>query len=502
MPASAALRTLPFLAAALLLGACPKRVPVPPAPPPVRVSPESELEALLATDRALRREQGEQLWGLWVRGEPGGVSESYERYPALSSRATFERLAALRPLLPGREESTRALQRSVAGNLLARTTAEVDGRIAHLQATATLELDGAPLPWRELGPRLARESDARRREQLRQSAAAVQARHLLLLEERRGQAEQAAAALGLSPLELRDLLLPAPAGELVALARALLDQDEEQRLEALGELARGRTGAALAELPESDLGRLFAPEPGEEALLPASRLLDDLELLLPEGGSLAAAASTLAAGEDGRQAPLPLCLPVAPPADLRLALSPQAGLRARLDSLREAVICAELAAVPQAPGGAADPLPAQLEASARAHQALHRALAALESGERSLPGLPEAQARTLARREAARLRAGARREAALLLSVLTAPEGAALAHHGNLMQRALGLSPAPEPALAWERAWAEAHLPALAARVLATARAHDLPAGLAVRPEAPARPGSGSPFDTHGSLKE
>ncbi len=483
---------------------CPRRIPDPKIPEGRGASADSELQALIATDRALRAVQAEQVWALWVRGEPGGVAQSYDRYPALASPETFHRLGELRKALPARQAEIDGLIKTVIAAHQARASTEVDRRIAHLQATATLNLDGVTLPWRALGPRLARESDARRRRQLREGALEVEARLLLLLKEREGHLEQAAGALGLSATQIRDRLLPASPKRLREAALQILAHEEATFLVQLKDLAKQRTGKALDQLPATALGRLFAAGPGEEVGYPKARLLDDLGALLvlalPDGPDVGAAASTLATGQNPRQAPLPLCLPVAPPADLRLAIAPRAGLRARLDALRETVICAGLAG--ESP-------PNLKAATARSHRAQHLVLQSLMDGTLALssPPLPRQQVRTLAARELLRLRAEARREAALLLSVLTPESEPDLQQRQALLGRALPLAPAPEPTARWERAWARAHLPTLAARVLSVALAHGFepPPGagkFAVRFQQPRRPHLNARFDRARTLKE
>jgi hypothetical protein len=306
----------------------------------------ADAEALLAA-------QGEAAWRGWISGEPADRAAIWKGREGLLDPAPLPRLAEAISTAPaperGRLERLRAY---LLGEQLARAAAEPTHALAAARAAASFAWEKRTIPVRQLQPLLASEPEAPRRK-----AAAEAWRTSVLKLEKQAAARDAAllragAERGFAgSLALAGALRLDDPERLAALAEATLAAGDAAWPATLDALARLEMGSTASRLREYDLPRLFrtTAEPG---VFPAERLVPDLEALLAGLGLDLSAGGRLtvdAAPRPGK-IPRPLAVPVEVPGQVRLALTPLAGLDAARAVLHEIGVALSLAHVaPSAP---------------------------------------------------------------------------------------------------------------------------------------------------------
>jgi hypothetical protein len=219
------------------------------------------------------------------------VEAIYERHEELFAREAVERIGELRRAASGEDERRlRYLhQFALDGHLGARTRA-LEARLAELEATLELEVDGEEMPYRMAPVMQANEPDRERR------AGIESARNALLDERLNPLHRESLEAVHTACLELgwpsyldaysdvRALDLRALAGRLDEFARAT---EEDYPATVDPELER-TVGVSLGELRRSDLVRFFRAAHLDE-LFPSDRMIGALrETLLGIGIDLEA----------------------------------------------------------------------------------------------------------------------------------------------------------------------------------------------------------------------
>ncbi len=321
-----------------------------PAPGP---GPVDRFDPVRADAEALLAAQGEAAWRGWTSSEPADRAAIWKGREGLLDPALLPRLAEAISSAPaperGRLERLRAF---VLGEQLARAAAEPTRALAAARSAASFAWEKRTIPVRQLQPLLAGEPEAPRRK-----AAAEAWRASVLKLEKLASARDAAllragAERGFTgSLALAGALRLDDPDRLAALAEATLAAGDAAWPATLDGLARLELGSTAARLREYDLPRLFrtTAEPG---VFPAERLVPDLVALLAGLGLDLSAGGRLtvdAAPRPGK-IPRPLAVPVAVPDQVRLALTPLAGLDAARAALHEVGVALSLAHVtPSAP---------------------------------------------------------------------------------------------------------------------------------------------------------
>ncbi len=359
----------PFLAVLVLLAGCAHTTPSPspsappspdatpslptasPAPPagpiddrfgPVRAAAEALLEA-----------QGEATWKAWTTGEPADALAPWAGRDALLSVALTAQLGEAMATAPPPERARlERLRAFLLGEQLARAAAGPIHALAAARAGATFAWEKRTVPLRQLHALLAGEPEAPRRK-----AAAEAWRAALLKLEKLAAARdaallQAGAERGLpsAPALAGALRLDDP-DHLAALAERTLAAGDVAWPATLDALSRQELGLPAARLREHDLPRLLrtggAPAgfPADQLIPAVTELLAGLGLDLSAGGRL-----TVDAALRPGKLPRPLAVPIAVPGQVRISLTPLAGLDAVRALLHEVGVGLSLVHV--APGAA------------------------------------------------------------------------------------------------------------------------------------------------------
>jgi len=267
---------------------------------------------------ALLRGQAELFWQAWTTGAPVNVEALYAAHGGVFDVELLWSLHRVRNAERDAEakRTLTFLENWLAGELLARATAEQSTQLATLEASATFTVDGEPHDWRELEPMLAGESDPERRAAIQQAALPVLRQLGEVLAARRGRLEQAAKDGGYrSALHAAAALRGSEPAAIDRLAADVLDATDPLYAHAFGSMTRTQLGLELAEMQRADVPRLFAG-PGFLARFPEAGAQAALAATLQELGLSADAIRMETKAPSGR----PLAFAVAPPADVRLAL--------------------------------------------------------------------------------------------------------------------------------------------------------------------------------------
>lgn len=445
----------PLLRASLLtlaLSGCPREVPPPDhaAADAGVVAPElARAEALEREVEAVVRATDAHLWQHWVHGAPLDLSAARAGHEGLFTRDAVQALRHARELHPDASRRLAHVERWLLGELLARGVAAESEALAHLEAAASISLDGRELPWRDLNRLLAAEPSAVKRRALWAASHATALRLDAALARREAAAREVLASLDLPSLldleaEARELDLDA----LQAAATRVLADTEGPWREALQRLADVDVKLPVAKLTRADLPRLLRVPAAVDAEFDkaavAPRLRQSLAGLHLEGPQ----GLTLELEDSPHKPPVPL-LAAPAPGEVRVSVRPAAGLRALQHALAELGVGVALA---RAKTGAfaterlGDPACAQTWAERFARlPADPQWLAAAGVSEALRPAVSAAV-------QAQRLFL-LRRAAGLVLARLeTQPltdEAAARARFVEVMARALGVAPAPEDGSRW-----------------------------------------------------
>ncbi|WP_373044260.1 hypothetical protein [Vulgatibacter sp.] len=356
---------------------------------------------------ALLQGQAELFWEAWTKGTPVDVEAHYASHEALFTATRFEAVQRVRAAEkdPDGRRALHFLESWLAGEILARSTAEHSTRLAGIEAAATFGLDGEKHGWRELEPMLAAEADPERRAAMQQAALPVLHSLGEVLHAKRERLEAVARTLGYeSTLDAAAALRQSSPAAIDALAGGVLAATDGLHTKAFTSLARRQLGTELGALRRSDMPRLFSSL-GLFVRFPSADALPALEATLQGLGLDASALRVEPRAPSGR----PLALAVAPPQDVRLALP--AAARDWAPIFHEAGLA--LHAAHTAPGAFEHALLGN-EASAEAFAVLFENLTTNPAWLRDQTGMTAAEAAAHASTAAARRLYQARRHAARL----------------------------------------------------------------------------------------
>jgi hypothetical protein len=437
----------------LLLAACAHRTPPSPAPPAQAAAtepasdgpaaaPSPSLEAVRAGAEAVLRAQAETYWRAFTEGEPADPAAAWRGHEELLSDASLAEFRAAGSAGRGAAH----LRAWLVGERLARDAAEPIGRLARARGEATFTRAGHEVPLAEAPTLLASEPDASRRRAIAAAAAGAERALLPAVEAREERLREATRALGYpSTSALAAELRGEPTAALGALAEAVLARTDATWGALLSELA-ARAGMAPAEVRIPDLPRLLrSAAPARD--FPAARQLETAGAILAGVGLdlQAQPGLRLDAAARPRKLPQTVALPIDPPRDVRVSISPLAGidgLRALLHELGAAEYYAHVTA------------PA-VELRRLGPAALPLAWALLVEEVAGAPawlsgrGLAEPLVRAEASAAAARRLLRAREAAGRLLSSLARAQGGPSDRDVALAARVFGVPAVEADVLAW-----------------------------------------------------
>jgi hypothetical protein len=276
-----------------------------------------DVEAYRAgVERFIGELEREYVLHLSGRKDTFDVEPIYDRHAALFERPAVDELAASGP---------RELARFAAEGHIGRATKAEVAELARLEASLTVELDGAEMPYRRASIQQANEADPDRRAELEAAILRVTEAEL---GELHVQAHERGAALArelgfgstldmcerLSGLDLRAL------GRDCAAFLTATDPWYEQVLEP--ELQR-ELGFGLAELRRSDIAA-FMRAPELDWAFPAERLMESYELTLA-GLGLGGAGVLVDLEERPNKTPRAFCAPVRVPDEVHLVMARYGG---------------------------------------------------------------------------------------------------------------------------------------------------------------------------------
>lgn len=302
----------------LVLSGCPKTVPPPLEPPPVRKGPTAEekrakaVAAVEAEALALVKEEDELLWAHWTRGDPLELEK-----PASKHAALFED----RTLALVREGGNKPLLDWLLGERLARATAEANATLTGQEEIAKFTFDEKPLQWRDLNRLLGNEKSAVKRKALwaasRETIAALAEGY-----QKRDEAVAAAlTALGTTAAERAGLTTE----ESAALGKKLLEDTEAEWKRLVEQLGKSELGLPADKLTRADLPRMLRPSTAADASFPKADQAAKATALLEALGLYGLPGLTLDLAESAKKNPLPLTVAPGGPEDVRVSFRPAGG---------------------------------------------------------------------------------------------------------------------------------------------------------------------------------
>jgi hypothetical protein len=248
----------------------------------------------------------------------------YERYADLTTLEQAQQIGGAVDGDPGVRELWRFACEGYMGNL-SKTFAE---KIAELEATLEVTVDGESLPFRMLRPVMANSEDRDRRKRLYDAAAELTEEHLnpVYLE---GTAVAHDAARTLGGGTYRDLYVERfgwRLEELAAQCRAFLESTERLWEDEGDRLFRERVGIGLDEAEGWDTPRLFKGVAWEE-YFPADRLLPALRRTLGDMGIDLDSQQNVHIDAEDRPTkdPRAFCSPIEVPEKVMLVIKPIGG---------------------------------------------------------------------------------------------------------------------------------------------------------------------------------
>jgi hypothetical protein len=257
------------------------------------------------------------------------IEPIYERHEALFERDAIERVADARSEAEGEEEvRLRYLHQFALDGHLGAHTRELEARLAELEASLEIEVDGEAIPYRMAPVAQANEADSKRRAEIESARNAVLAERLNPLHlEALERVHAACRALGWPSYldaysDVRALDLRTLAGELERFARTT-----ERSYPAILDPELDRTvGLSLADLRRSDLARFFRAAHLDE-LFPGGRMVPALrETLAGLGIDLEAQTNVMLDTETRpTKSPRAFCSTPRVPAEVYLVMPPIGG---------------------------------------------------------------------------------------------------------------------------------------------------------------------------------
>jgi hypothetical protein len=442
-----------FLAVLLLLPACAHTTSTtgtaapplasPAAPPPAEAAaadPSDRFSTARAAAEGLLRAQGEAAWRGWTSGEPADRAAIWKDREALLDPAILAQLGEAMAAAPAPQRARlERLRAFLLGEQLARAAAEPAQALAAARAGAGFAWERRKVPLRELPALLAGEPEAPRRK------AAAEAWRVEVLKLEKLAAARDAALLHAGAergfhgsLALAGALRLEDPDRLAELAEATLAGGDASWPATLEALAHRELGSSATRLREQDLPRLFRTTADPRAF-PADRLVGDVTAVLAGLGLDLSAGGRLTVDAETRpgKLPRPLAVPVEVPGQVRLSLTPLAGLDAVRALLHETGVALSLAHVSAAASFEDRRLPPAWQT--RAWGLLFEAIATDPAWLRARGLSPEAAEREASLGSGRRLQATRAAAATVAIEVARGrePDGAA-ARWAALAPRALG----------------------------------------------------------------
>jgi hypothetical protein len=251
------------------------------------------------------------------------VAPIYERYADVTTLEQAERLAAAAAETPELTE----LWRFACEGYLGALTREQAERLANLEASLTAEVDGETIGFRELRPRMANEPERERRAKLEAARVELTEQHLLPLYLEAAE-ERREATTGLGAATYRELYerFGFPLARMEEQCRALLAATEDEYVDTLDEVFRGRVGVGLEGARRYDVARVFRATEWDDGF-PADAMLPALEATLSDLGiDLRSQANVeLDVERRPRKSPRAFCAPIEVPGRVVLVIQPMGG---------------------------------------------------------------------------------------------------------------------------------------------------------------------------------
>lgn len=326
------LRRVPILVLlALTAAGCPK-TPEAGGPTPTAGGDDLQLrvDALRAEAKALLHAQADLYWRGWALGEEVDLAQTYAGHEGLFTKESIALVDRARKATrsDGRRLALQDFHDYLVGEWVAKEVAPLNDALAEAEASAVVTVDGAQVPYRDLGRLLADARDASERQTLSDAALPV-VKHLDALVARKQQRTDAVVrALGYRDyVALSEALRDADLHALAKMARAVLDRTDALYAAALDRVARRELGYGAERVRRADVPRLFRAAgvddafPADAMLPRLTEVLEGLGLTLDADGRIDVDAEPLP-----RKNPRAVCLPVDVPSDVRLSIKPAGGV--------------------------------------------------------------------------------------------------------------------------------------------------------------------------------
>jgi len=252
------------------------------------------------------------------------VGPIYERFSDLTSLDAAERLGAG----AAEDPSLIELWRFACEGSLGALTREQAERLANLEATLEVEVDGNTIPFRLVRPALANEPDRERRARLDTARIELAEEHLLPLH-LEAVRERTDAVRRLGAPTYRELYerFRYPLERMERQCRDFLDATEDQHVEMLDALVRERIGVRLEDARRSDVVRMFRAAEWDDGF-PADAMLPALEATLTDLGIDLRRQENVDLDIDARpqKSPRAFCAPIEVPGRIVLVIQPMGGV--------------------------------------------------------------------------------------------------------------------------------------------------------------------------------
>lgn len=266
-----------------------------------------------------------QAWENLAHGAAQDTAALVRRHPEMLDPGVLETVRRALAAAGEDPEEARALGMLYAHLLeqrLGRATADLDDRIANLEATARVEVGGAEIPYRRLPMNLAAESDPERRGQLQSAGLEVLERLNPLRVERQRAALAEARSLGLPGLvELSGFVRQVDLRTLAPLAEEILSVTAAPYRTLLAQVLERESGVPPERARPRDLQYLVRGH-RHERLFPAGQLFTSLEATLRGMGIRTETQAGLSIDSEDRpgKSARAFCLAVSVPDDVRLCV--------------------------------------------------------------------------------------------------------------------------------------------------------------------------------------
>jgi hypothetical protein len=251
------------------------------------------------------------------------VAPIYERFADLTSLDQALRLGTSAADDPTLTE----LWRFACEGHLGALTREQAERLANLEATLSAEVDGETIGFRELRPTMANEPHRDRRARLDAARVELTEEHLLPLylqaaDERR----EATRRLGAPTYRELYERFRFPLARMEEQCRTFLEATEDEYVDTLDEVFRGRVGVGLDDAARYDVARVFRATEWDEGF-PADGMLPALEGTLSDLGIDLRSQENVELDVEHRpkKSPRAFCAPIEVPGRVVLVIQPMGG---------------------------------------------------------------------------------------------------------------------------------------------------------------------------------